>query len=403
MEGSKPGKGSINLVIKDREKVLVKKELFHLELKDIKKMYEHFTVGDVTTPRVAISQIDPDNINGALAGDSQLLPVPEEEDEKEYVLFVHGWRMEPWERRAFAETSFKRLFWLGYNGRFGFFSWPTEWVDRYDWGELLWDLRNYDRSEVQAWRSGKELVKLLKQISLNYPGKFKVFAHSMGNIVVSEALKELSSVPENKNIVSHYAACQAASVADAYNASAPAVPGRAYLLLDEKLNTGPDLYSLFPHTHNIDGTANTDIFFKNLISTNNSYRAVDRIINMYNKKDSAVASAIAWPLNQETKPDLGFSYDPDTGYRENGKVLLQGDYDKILAHICIARSRALGAESGLVGDVIDEEIDMGENGDCGFTDADADHSAQFVSYFAKRRAFWLTLAKKMKLKIKVID
>ena len=78
---------------------------------------------------------------------------------------------------------------------------------------------------------------------------------------------------------------------------------------------------------------------------------------------------------------------------------IANDLDKILSHLCMARSNALGAQSGLTGGVIDEEIDL--KSVCAFTGSDADHSAQFLSYFAKRRVFWENLADKMKIKTKV--
>ena len=32
------------------------------------------------------------------------------------------YNLEPWERDAFAETAFNRLYWQKYKGKFGFFS-----------------------------------------------------------------------------------------------------------------------------------------------------------------------------------------------------------------------------------------------------------------------------------------
>ena len=51
-----------------------------------------------------------------------------------YILFVHGWNMETWEKDRFAETAFKRLYWQGYQGRFGEFRWPTD----YDFTGSFW-------------------------------------------------------------------------------------------------------------------------------------------------------------------------------------------------------------------------------------------------------------------------
>ena len=36
-----------------------------------------------------------------------------------YILFVHGFNLETWVKDRFAETEFKRLYWQGYQGRFG--------------------------------------------------------------------------------------------------------------------------------------------------------------------------------------------------------------------------------------------------------------------------------------------
>jgi hypothetical protein len=317
--------------------------------------------------------------------------------------------MQPWERRAFAETSFKRLFWLGYNGRFGLFSWPTEFVERWDWPAglgVLKDPNNYNRSEVQAWKSGKELQKLLKNLSSEskYSGNIKVFAHSMGNIVVSEALKELSKVSGSKGTISHYAACQAASVAHAYNPDAPLGSSLTYDL--NPLPGGPDLYSVYPYH---DAKCIGFNYFDNLSRGNIPNRAVGSIINMYSGKDSALDD-IPWSASQASNPHESFGYDTSTGqYKEwvNGsnppyisaELKVDKDYDKIFAHICMARSNALGRESNLTGNVIDKEVNLADDNLCGFTGSDADHSAQFLSYFANRRIFWLTLAKKLKLKI----
>jgi hypothetical protein len=43
----------------------------------------------------------------------------------QYILFVHGWNMSPTEKTFFANTAYKRLWWQGYQGRFGAFHWPT--------------------------------------------------------------------------------------------------------------------------------------------------------------------------------------------------------------------------------------------------------------------------------------
>jgi hypothetical protein len=173
----------------------------HLQAADFRRYYEHQTAGDRMsgpgqnpvwpTPTLtttgdsgpAIGSPDSDKPNGIW--DTRLnLP-----GKDQVILHVHGYRMQPWERRAFAETAAKRLYWEGYGGRMLLFSWPTEFVGD---GALpqLFSPQNYDRSEFQARRSG---TMVLPQVIDSLVGKFTpdrlVFmAHSMGNIVLAEAL-----------------------------------------------------------------------------------------------------------------------------------------------------------------------------------------------------------------------
>ena len=39
----------------------------------------------------------------------------------DYFVFVHGWRVRDWERVAFAESTYKRMFWSNYAGQFALF------------------------------------------------------------------------------------------------------------------------------------------------------------------------------------------------------------------------------------------------------------------------------------------
>lgn len=126
---------------------------------------------------------------------------------------------------------------LGYRGGFGFFSWPTEWHE--SGAKLLLDLRNYDRSERKAWRSALGLRGVLAQLSQRAP-RLTVMAHSMGNIVTSEALllEAQENAPNPRRLVRLYVPSQAASVAGAYDAAAP-------IAKREKI---PDVYAIYPIT-----------------------------------------------------------------------------------------------------------------------------------------------------------
>lgn len=140
-----------------------------------------------------------------------------EDEELPYIMLVHGWRMPYAERVNFAETAFKRLYWQGYQGRFGFFSWPTSWMQKTpnvnfatSLAEVLQDLNNYSRSE----RIARDSAPMLKSKLQDLKGQYKelhLFAHSMGNVVVSEALREA-----NGTVLDTYVATQAATSAGAY-------------------------------------------------------------------------------------------------------------------------------------------------------------------------------------------
>lgn len=100
--------------------------------------------------------------------------------------------MKPEEKQAFAQTAFKRLWHRGYRGRFGLFSWPAEWANRQSPFSIpdgiLYDPRNYDRSDRKAFMSGIALHKLLTHLNGNYPNRVRMLAHSMGNVTASQAL-----------------------------------------------------------------------------------------------------------------------------------------------------------------------------------------------------------------------
>jgi len=86
-----------------------------------------------------------------------------------YILFVYGWNLPTWEKDAFAETAFKRLYWQGYKGHFGEFRWPTG----YGFSGIIsaiTDAHNYDNSESNAWASATGLLGKLTDLNSAYPG-----------------------------------------------------------------------------------------------------------------------------------------------------------------------------------------------------------------------------------------
>ena len=201
-EGDHEGKGKLQLTLyKDDQKIASLGSVW-IELKNIKKMYQRWNAKEVESPGIqwnvwpskSASQ-DPDSTDP---------PPPQTDAEKDFVLFVHGWNMAPLQKRAFAETSYKRMWQLGYKGRFGAFHWPT-FYDR------ILSIGHFDGSEQRAWESSDALLDLLTTLNKSYPGRVNMLAHSMGNIVASEALHKATTV-----LVKNYIASQAALAADVF-------------------------------------------------------------------------------------------------------------------------------------------------------------------------------------------
>ena len=415
-----------------------------IEIKDMNKMYEEYSVGDISGKTwEEINSISPTEESPGMNQEevnfySQLSPSQEfqyppinagsKNHEKDYILFVHGWRMKPSEKAFFAETSFKRLWHRGYRGRFGTFLWPTEWTNRDDvLGEdgIAWDVRNYDRSDRKAYLSGRALHTLLKELNVKYPGRVRMFAHSMGNVVASQALRIEAKVPEPQEVVQSYIACQAATVASAYDFHGPRRLTSLYIknhpnvtyyngvepvfdLSAAKSSEIPDLFGRY-----FEG-GDYDEYFENIDTV-----VSGNIANFHNWRDDALA---AWMLGQWQKPDVGWGYGfdphPDFGgwrsYREpatsagilNSTTIIdfqspgrwlslstQEDAFEIFAHIAEAKTPALGASverDYRTGNVVSVDLDTRKAFTVNqrFGGASEDHSAQFRSINMERWQFW---------------
>jgi hypothetical protein len=331
--------------------------------------------------------------NATRTVDSGIYPAPQSPSELDYIVFVHGWRLQPWERRAFANTAYKRLWQLGYKGRFGLYSWPT------DYNSLtFWDFRdlstwqNYDRSEQRAWNSANALYRLMANMNEQKPPyRVRLLAHSMGNIVASEALR-LAAIKNNSSLVQGYIASQAASVAHAYDATDP-----AYVLLSFAYRT-PEIYANFQR-----GTHFQPYYtgMKNAVLGTN-------VVNFNNVEDYALNTWYTWPLNQASKPDIGWNsqlvatnrlrtnnwYTFWNGNRQldmnHGNEAASIQTYEIFAHIAQAESEALGSAEdnthhirGEVGGAVNlnnAPFNYGRN--------DYEHSAEFNSINMNRRTYW---------------
>ncbi len=203
-----------------------KTKKLYIIFREISDLYDHYTVDGKWNDNSGSYQegvLLANAIPAAKPSNKYEIGLWDDEHKDQYILFVHGWRMQPPERMFFAETALKRLYWQGYKGKYGFFSWPTKWFDKPAWvGPVDEAIRaaghpyNYDTSEAIARRSGTRLATLLQYLKSENKNPVNIFAHSMGNIVVSEALLSSTGI-----VVNNYVALQSAATADAYTSDAP--------------------------------------------------------------------------------------------------------------------------------------------------------------------------------------
>ena len=345
--GVAPGNGQLTLTITDGNGNTLAQTSTYIQLVDIKQMYERWTVGeDPNTAPTNTAQIATNDLPSGVIWPFQYANPGNANTP--YILYVHGWNMETWEKDRFAESAFKRLYWRGYQGRFGVFRWPTGYGFTGSYWQALTDPRNFDNSEFTAWQSAVGLRNKLNDLNAQYPGHVYMLAHSMGNIVTGEALRLAGS----NQLVNTYVASQAALPAHDYDATVttPYLLQFTYTYPTEPLHTLLGNRNYGPDTPDIYG---------NWLTTNAA--AVGRRISFYNQNDFALA-APRWGFDQITKPDNLFNGDYVYGGSPNdpapwnhfGFATISGtnffdivnsvaDRYRVMAYAAESRSTALGA------------------------------------------------------------
>ncbi len=307
-----------------------------LSLYDITYFYDHYIVEESGMEE---SPVNPEvNPVGAASNSSREALYQPFSDE--YVMFVHGWNVESWEKKRWAETVFKRLWWQGYKGKVGLFDWPCRTLPSLD------VLVNYDRSEYLAWHSASALSSVLEKLHVKDSRNLSLLAHSQGNVVSGEALRVAPA-----NTVRTYVASQAALSASMYSEEYPATS------ISPALNLftfeTPPVMSLYP------GRDPVKHYFAEIPGK------VETLVSYFNRKDYALVEAGAftpgWEYNNKTKPDnsIGYGYDGDPedysqdtlqgGFFHDGittsrRDLIFPDHDfEIFSFVDESRTKALGA------------------------------------------------------------
>jgi pimeloyl-ACP methyl ester carboxylesterase len=260
-EGVSKGSGKLNLSITDENGVELARYKIPMKLKEITEFYDKWTVGEGEGE---------EPMSEATLTRSVYQSPPQTEEEKDYILFVHGWNWSPTYRDKMADTMYKRLYWLGYKGRMGTFTWPTTYSG-------LVGLK-FDQGEYRAFQSAHGLVGILRDSLDGY--RIHLFAHSQGAAVTGEALRQLSQTGGRR--INTYITTQAAIPASAYK------PDMAVMPLNpdgtNQVRTRPDLWGQFPKDEL--PIAHWENYFASVRSV------CDRMVNFYNQYDFAVGDPV---------------------------------------------------------------------------------------------------------------
>lgn len=397
-EGVASGKGRLVLKLLKNGQKLAEYPPLYLELKDVKDMYEQWTVGDVMVPNKSIAssldyQVWPTSTPTQTFGPSKKpMPAPKTDAENDYILMVHGWNMSPFDKESVGDTAFKRLFWQGFNGRFGLFRWPTFFFT----GRGAPPLHHFDASEHRAWASSLGLLSLINQLNNGtFGGKVRIMAHSMGNVVAGEALRRSQS----GQVVHTYVASQAAISAHCYDATTPLITFPPF--------SGPTTPDVYAYYWQESATSRPDQWQSEgrpgYMHPDYMLGKAGRYFNYYNVADYALN---IWQVNQSTKPDSFYGYvtsgfPPSVGFwRDPGYgatwLTFPTDRYEIFAWAAESRSYALGAQS--VNGVVTSEHNFDLKTKLGYKDARKYHSAQFQDANYVQDAYWKQLFEDFQIK-----
>jgi len=366
--GVSNGTGGLNLTITDGNGNVLAQSTAYIQIVDIKQMYERWTVGDIpTNAPVAVPYLVSDNSPAGVLTFQYTRPT---DTNTTYILHVHGFNMETWEKDRYAETEFKRLYWQGYQGRFGSFRWPTTFTSY---------AKTFDDSESNAWASAKGLLNLLTNLNAEYPGHIYLTAHSHGNVVAGEALRQATQQGLGQ-VVNTYVAMQGAVPSHAYDTNAPV---RSLGILDSGT---PNRYA---HYY----TDSSPCYF-------NGAAGAGTYVNFFNTNDWALTQL--WEPDQDTKPDSGYGYNPVPGffYRGDETTVLTFPTNtyELFSYCDEARCYAIGMQVNVGGAfTIARQVEL-DIPPYNFGSDHIYHSGEFRSDNPRRWQFWNAVLTQMRLK-----
>lgn len=387
-EGAKEGDGELIFELwKDGQKLFDLPPVI-LRMRKANDFYETWTVGDVTSPEITDKNnnysVWPASSATMQQNTGRDLITPEKVEEKDYIMFVHGWNLAPDDKTQFADTMFKRLWHQGFKGRFGAYRWPTFFTP------TVVEMNNFNGSEERAWSSAAPLAALLQNRStifnVNGSSRVRVYGHSLGNIVCSEALRSLwPNAP-----VHTYVSGQAALAAHCWDEANP-----RWMSYGAHWSNTANIYrGYWQSSAGADAPHKWEADSRPPYLHSSYMPSAVKYVNHYNIDDWGLNF---WELNQKLKPAIGYHYGwvPGSAFGSEHRfykslvspttLLCPGDRFQIFSWASEARSFATGAEP-LTDGVFSVFVDL--KSDFGFDSMHKGHSAQFRSTVQKRWSYW---------------
>lgn len=349
LEGKAAGTGKLTFRIKREAVCLIQSDVM-LTLTPIEQWYDRFYASISSAGKIGAAVE-----TGPGYGIGESLEYP-------YLIYVHGWNMEEWEKQRWAETLLKRLWWQGYKGRIGLFSWPTGL-----------GAASFDASEHCAWLSGNILQNRIAAVDRMYSRGVYLYAHSLGNVVAGEALRLLPAGVKVKG----YLASQAAISAHTYDRNVPDYRNWYYVNWPQT----PNVYAYY-----FGGTVPDKPYFTGLSDK------VENIFSYYNPGDYALTW---WQYNNYLKPDdwAGYGYEgavdmyqpawSNRFYRQSEDLRFEENRYEIFARCAESRSWPLGQ----VGQIRDFTRLWNLTG-FGYNGEYYSHSRQFRSNIIAEWQYW---------------
>ena len=358
-------------------------------LKDVANYYDVWESASISSSQAFVAQLESLRTQNAKCW-------PNANDE--YLLLCHGFNVDSDDKTFWPRTVFKRLWWQNYPGRFGFFSWPCKVKSEDGTYPKL-----YDDSDFEAWNTGEILKNLLEGL---VAAEFNVhlLAHSQGNVVAGNALRQFDAAQR----IATYIASQAAISLSCYDHVQ-----QAYFSTQRV----PDVRADYP------GWSDGNPFLSNVRSK------VTKMVNFYNTQDYALESAwlISWKRNNRMRPDYDYDYEgssteyntnPKNGkkasrfYKSSGLILPTGQTDLIFPssttnhqsfsladtyEIFSYAAHAWGEPIGMLSQVVGfDGFSLEENG-LKYNDRHYSHSRQFRSNILAERPYWENVSRYCKI------